>query len=87
MSSQNARRPEYCCWTHIEMYFIGIWLDKMPYRSLITTKDNLVTSFAKISLSAIFSYHIVVILSSVDVLKDVKISLGLDPIQRVSMVV
>ena len=39
MSSQNARRPEYCCWTHIEMYFIGIWLDKIPYRSLITTKD------------------------------------------------
>ena len=21
------------------MYFIGIWLDKMPYKSLITTKD------------------------------------------------
>ena len=21
------------------MYFIGIWLDKMPYRNLITTKD------------------------------------------------
>ena len=39
VSSQNARRPEYCCWTHIEMYFIGIWLDKMPYRSLITSKD------------------------------------------------
>ena len=48
---------------------------------------NLVTSFAKISLSAICSYHIVVILSSVAVLKDVEISLGLDPIQRVSMVV
>ena len=48
---------------------------------------NLVTSFAEISLSAIFSYHIVVILSSVAVLKDVEISLGLDPIQRVSMVV